>query len=561
MANYKLTNDYWETSGVYDITQGKTQREINADLKVSAESTIKPETVSGSVATFEGGEGVPLKNLTVNIEPAQDLHGQAYPYPAGGMGNLFGPNANPMSGYYVSANGGTISADGWNASDYIAVKPSTQYTFSLDTTSGSSAKHAFYTDEKEAISGTSIASGSGTFTTPSNCYYMRFSYRSETTWIQLELGSSATTYHPYSNICPITGWTGANVTRTGVNVWDEEWELGAFDDATGEPFSASAIRSKNYIPVKPDETLRFINGGVSVYAKFVYYDASKNVVQVVTNTISNNKTFKIPSGVFYVRFNMGSQYGTTYNNNISINYPSTDTDYHAYTGTTYSITFPAGAGTVYGGTLDVTNGVLTVDREMWSGTIADGTVQVTSDNYIRYQFYPTITHSPNQAGISTGKISNLGKYYYADVYTYPHWYNNAYGTVQLFVPESVESSTPVQFVISLATPITYTLTPTEVKALLGQNNIWADCGDVDVEYGAYLTVVENQLGEKIPKVAVAPIEKTTTASKAYDVNEMFFMGDKLYIVTDDIASGGTITVGTNCDETTLGEQIAALLNA
>lgn len=32
MANYKLTNDYWETSGIYDIGQGKTQREINREL-------------------------------------------------------------------------------------------------------------------------------------------------------------------------------------------------------------------------------------------------------------------------------------------------------------------------------------------------------------------------------------------------------------------------------------------------------------------------------------------------------------------------------------------------
>ena len=31
-----------------------------------------------------------------------------------------------------------------------------------------------------------------------------------------------------TNIRPITGWTGANANVTGVNVWDEEWESGAF---------------------------------------------------------------------------------------------------------------------------------------------------------------------------------------------------------------------------------------------------------------------------------------------------------------------------------------------
>lgn len=41
MANkkYKLANnDYWESSGVYDLTEGKTQREVNAALKGSLNS-------------------------------------------------------------------------------------------------------------------------------------------------------------------------------------------------------------------------------------------------------------------------------------------------------------------------------------------------------------------------------------------------------------------------------------------------------------------------------------------------------------------------------------------
>ena len=29
-----------------------------------------------------------------------------------------------------------------------------------------------------------------------------------------------------TNIRPISGWTGCNVTRSGFNQWDEEWEVG-----------------------------------------------------------------------------------------------------------------------------------------------------------------------------------------------------------------------------------------------------------------------------------------------------------------------------------------------
>lgn len=46
----------------------------------------------------------------------------------------------------------------------------------------------------------------------------------------------------------------------------------------------------------------------------------------------------------------------------------------------------------------------------------------------------------------------------------------------------------VDLVYKLATPQTYQLTPTQVKSLLGQNNVWADTGDVDVHYVRDLTI-------------------------------------------------------------------------
>jgi hypothetical protein len=40
----------------------------------------------------------------------------------------------------------------------------------------------------------------------------------------------------------------------------------------------------------------------------------------------------------------------------------------------------------------------------------------------------------------------------------------------------------IQFVVPLATPQTYQLTPTQIDSLLGRNSVWADSGDVTVEY-------------------------------------------------------------------------------
>ena len=42
----------------------------------------------------------------------------------------------------------------------------------------------------------------------------------------------------------------------------------------------------------------------------------------------------------------------------------------------------------------------------------------------------------------------------------------------------------IQLVYDLATPITYHLTPQEVRTLLGTNNVWSDAGSVAVTYKA-----------------------------------------------------------------------------
>lgn len=57
--------------------------------------------------------------------------------------------------------------------------------------------------------------------------------------------------------------------------------------------------------------------------------------------------------------------------------------------------------------------------------------------------------------------------------------------------------------------------------------------------------------------SIAPVELTTTASQAYSVGDQFILNDgKIYKATADIAQGGTITAGTNCEEAgTVSEQL------
>jgi len=84
MANkkYKLANsDYWETSGVYDLTEGKTQRAINAEVKGSL------NTVEQDVENLKTVQKI---NVTVT-PPSQFSLDTANPpkvYRSGGLGFL-----------------------------------------------------------------------------------------------------------------------------------------------------------------------------------------------------------------------------------------------------------------------------------------------------------------------------------------------------------------------------------------------------------------------------------------------------------------------------------------
>lgn len=166
------------------------------------------ESSGSSPLEIENAAAKDMLSFKTNIVPTQDLHGQSAPWPVGGGVNKFGPNANALENSYIGIAGNIATgeaAQGWTVSDYISVAEQTEYTFAPHSTEGYSAKAWFYDTNKTGIS--YIDSGPRTFTTPADCAYMRFSYRSTSYDIQLELGSSVSaTYTPYSNICPIVGW-------------------------------------------------------------------------------------------------------------------------------------------------------------------------------------------------------------------------------------------------------------------------------------------------------------------------------------------------------------------
>ncbi len=465
------------------------------------------KTVSGSIVTVTDALAAPAVALSTAINPVQDLHGYANPWPAGGGKNLFKPIASP-----IEKNGVTIemTADGefWVhgtptiQSSYIAFDLYTfTFTPALDKTVTLSIS------EKTVGVGLILGSGNGnlnltlsdTATSKTGTYTqgigeVRINVRYDVGTInkkykiQLEISGSATAWTPYSNICPISGFTGANVYRTGVNVWDEEWEVGSYNTTTGAKATSSAgrLRCKNHISVVPGSSY-YVS---SVVDGVLFYDTTKTYANnYVTRPASG--VVAIPNGVSFITFYTKTQYGSTYNNDISINYPATDTDYHAYSGTTYTVQFGT-AGTVYGGTLDVTAGTLTVDRAI----MTPNAVSLQSINSYGIANFG-IPFSPRASNAQSDKAKAISNALPVQTIgigstTEPGFLiaNETGGYVRLkstdadTVPKANTwiADNGLKIVYILETPQTYTLTPTEVQMLLGTNNVWSDTGDTTLTY-------------------------------------------------------------------------------
>lgn len=366
------------------------------------------------------------------------------------------------------------------------------------------------------------------------------------------------------NVRPISGWTGCNVKRMGVNLWDEDWEVGSINNSTGANVPNTAVfRSKNYIPVIPGGTFFCYCGDIkslgSQIALPIYcYGKDKGYLgRVATPMTVNNSTFTVPDNCYFIRFRTGSDFphASVYQNDISINYPATDTAYHAYKGNTYTITFPTEAGTVCGGTLTINadgSGELVVD--MASAILNELSWRAYGQNYYT-ESLASVIKRPLSTSNTVGCLCEICKETY-------HYYGSTHPDEILICVASpgnvlitgalynaLQTSGNVRFAYPLASPITYQLTAQQITTLLGTNNIWADCGPVEVDYPADTKLYIERL--------TAPEEDDMIANAQIASGKYFMIGNNLYLSTTVIPAGDTIIPGTNCTKTNL----AAALNA
>ena len=387
-----------------------------------------------------------------------------------------------------------------------------------------------------------------------------------------------------SNVRAISGWTAAKITRCGKNYLQSEL-------ADGTYYGMSFTNVKNATGVI---TGFLINGtstgspGTLPIVKFYQPNNIKMVVECTTPTdiafrwrtrwknngvvqgSSSDAWFYTKNGRQELSLSVPPGYdeydacfvfsnGVTCDNlaisAMIVNANETDDTFEPYNGNTYNISF-GNAGTVYGGTLDVMTGALTVTH-----TIVDlGTVSFTTgtgDGFtvFMHQFSNKALNynyvCSNYATVPTGRyeITNngIGTYNATNARNYICIRDDSKASMTAAEFQSAMSG--VQFCYEVTQPVSVQLDPVSVASLLGQNNIWSDTGSVaSCEYRAdtmlYLEKLTNPDDDMVANANITS-------------GQYFMVNNNLYLATANIANGGAITPGTNCTATNL----AAALNA
>ena len=298
-----------------------------------------------------------------------------------------------------------------------------------------------------------------------------------------------------SNIRPISGFTEGNVSVSGKNLYDKESIIAdkAYTSST-HAYQTVPYISTYFIEVKEGTKLTISgmkNWGTSSINCFVDGYQGNYISTVGSRTggggIVSPVTVTVPSGAKYLAiacYTGTSDYEQYQDKDtIQVEVGSTATTYEPYNGHTTTISWEDEVGTVYGGTLDVVSGVLTVDRvskmldgsESWGGYGTTGSylriddMPSGTDLFGQASYFKNISDVTRDIGIKFGSGNN---------FIYCMYRDSIDGVSGNDSWKTYLSTHNLQIVYELATPTTYQLSPTTVASILGENNVWADCGQI-----------------------------------------------------------------------------------
>ena len=606
-----------KTDKVTNATSGHLAGlDSNGNLTDSGVSPTEEVTVEGNPVTFDSPFEQDAKSVVVSVKPIQDLHGYDHPWVGGAGKNKFDKdNQNVFTGFIETfTHTFTSSPEGLYKTAYINCIPNTTYTiskvagktFRVADSAMVPADGVEYINTDANHTGTSI-----TFTTSANAQYLAVLYWSSANQdvltpdelaatLQIEIGSSPTSYAPYSNICPISGIDEVEIEVSGKNhaepiltndysdkgisiavQKDSDKKVIGYSIPTATTNSSVNVTLVRFACKDTDNYILTgcaLNGNLNESCRCVFWDetAESDVIHII-NTESN--TISLIEGHDYIVALLVYS-GITINNSVlkpMIRRASvTDQTFEPYNPNSHTTTIPL-PQTVYDADVDVTNGDATEnDGEVDLGDLNweyDDTYNFFKVDFSSYNAYkPAQNVAPtfiNEAYTPTNTIAGRAAitdkpdkcitYHVPSDSFYLVIKDTAYNNATTFK----NAVTGIKLIYELATPTTLSFDPTDVELLEGTNVVGTNGEKVAVKYGRSLWQdiddLKTDTEGKLNKSDVATIEGNT-ASKAYSVNDFMLRADGLYKVTAPIASGASITAS-NTTKTTIGAVLTALLNS
>jgi hypothetical protein len=262
--------------------------------------------------------------------------------------NLFDKNTI-INDYYYNDSGVWTNVANTYISDYIQVNANTSYIFQTGAGADTNKRINYFTDNKVWISQTVTTNQTYSFITPNNAKYVRISFNIAVNKnnIQIEVGSTATTYTPYVSqeqevdlgeieYCKIGNYEDKFIRTSGKNKLDnskivkgrlDNGVIGYESNTTALTYTDNSISfttNTNYrgivsdfIPIETSDFIFFTWGSATTTPTCAinYYDENKNY-------ISANSGYQLTNALRYSNAVANAKYIRLY---ISLNTAGTQT--------------------------------------------------------------------------------------------------------------------------------------------------------------------------------------------------------------------------------------------
>ena len=343
----------------------------------------------------------------------------------------------------------------------------------------------------EAISGVASASSPAILNTASGavCSFADGSASPMTSVVAEIVATQAGSGTPApDNVRAISGYTGANVTRAGRQLFNKDTRTpNSYVAADGTIGSSTSFSLTDYIKVGGEKVTISGNGSWGSAPSVCFYDAGKNYISG-THPTTSPVTLDIPNGAVYMRSSLNTW------STAMIELGDTAHDYEPYAGEVFSVSWQDEAGTVYEGDAQIigtgegrkSDYFHTFDgTENWSYQSSSQifTFGMAVQSNGRWQDI-LCSHFPAKNIYSGTANEGVGCWNAQFYLRWPSMFTDV-ATLKAFLAAQYAAGTPVQIKLVRATPETFSFNGVQITSLYGDNSLWNDVGgDTTADYRA-----------------------------------------------------------------------------